>query len=100
MDQKMRFFLSYLFFLQISVRIFTSVGRLTQLTSLELAGDWIKVMIMIMTMIMMILIMIIINTSAVSELANLAQLEHLKMPGSKQLTSGDFKALFTKLKRL
>ena len=97
----MRFFLSYLFFLQISVRIFTFVGRLTQLTSLKLAGDWIKVMIMIMTMIMMILIMItIINTSAVSELANLAQLEHLKMPGSKQLTSGDFKALFTKLKRL
>ena len=72
------------------------MGRLTQLTSLELAGDWIKVMMMIM----MIIIVIIVKTSAVSKLANLAQLEHLKMPGSKQLTSGDFKALFTKLKRL
>ena len=105
MDQKRRleqkikiiiFCLKHLFFLRISVRKFPSVGRLTQLTSLELAGDWIKVMMMIM----MIIMMIIVKSSAVSELANLAQLEHLKMPGSEQVTSGDFKALFTKLKKL
>ena len=59
----------------------SGLGKLSQLTSLELAGDWIK-------------------SSAVTELSNLEQLERLKMPGSEQVTSADFKTLFTKLKKL
>lgn len=59
----------------------SGLGRLSQLTSLELAGDWIK-------------------SSAVTELGHLEHLERLKMPGSEQVTSGDFKTLFTKLKKL
>jgi len=59
----------------------SGLGKLSQLTSLELAGDWIK-------------------SSAVMELGHLEQLERLKMPGSEQVTSGDFKTLFTKLKKL
>ena len=54
------------------------IGSMTQLTSLELAGDWIK-------------------TSGVKELGNLTKLERLKMPGAEQLTPKDLKDLFSRL---
>ena len=49
------------------------LGSMTQLTSLELPGDWVK-------------------TGAVKELAGLAGLQELRLPGAEQLTPRDTKA--------
>ena len=55
--------------------------QLCQLTSLELAGDWVK-------------------SSAIKDLANLANLHTLKLPGAEQVTPRDLKELFSRLKML
>ena len=57
------------------------IGSMTNLTSLELAGDWIK-------------------TTGVKEIANLTKLERLKMPGAEQVTPKDLKDLFSQLSNL
>ena len=57
------------------------LGTMTHLTSLELAGDWLR-------------------TSAVTEIAKLHNLERLKIPGAEQLTPKDLKNLFVKLRNL
>ena len=58
-----------------------NLGQMSSLTSLELAGDWIK-------------------TSGIAELANLQQLEKFKLPGAEQVTPKDLKDLFSKLTKL
>jgi len=57
------------------------LGTMTNLTSLELAGDWIK-------------------TTGVKEIGNLKKLERLKMPGAEQVTPKDLKDLFCQLTNL
>ena len=55
--------------------------HLCQLTSLELAGDWVK-------------------SSAMKDLSNLTNLHTLKIPGAEQVTPKDLKELFSRLKLL
>ena len=55
--------------------------QLSQLTSLELAGDWLK-------------------SSAMKDLSNLTNLHTLKIPGAEQVTPRDLKELFSSLKML
>ena len=57
------------------------LGSMTNLTRLELAGDWIK------------------NTG-LKEIGNLIKLETLKMPGAEQVTPKDLKDLFSQLTNL
>ena len=58
-----------------------NLGQMSHLTSLELAGDWIK-------------------SSGIAELANLQQLEKFKLPGAEQISPKDLKDLFSKLTKL
>ena len=57
------------------------VSSLTQLTSLELAGDWIK-------------------TSGTAAISQLTLLERLKMPGAEQVTAKDMRDMFSALTKL
>ena len=59
----------------------SSLGKLTNLTSLELAGDW-------------------IHGPAAVKLANLTNLTQLKIPGSGKLVAKDLKDLFSQLTKL
>eukprot|EP00092_Neocalanus_flemingeri_P036685 GFUD01039940.1.p1 GENE.GFUD01039940.1~~GFUD01039940.1.p1 ORF type:complete len:385 (-),score=97.46 GFUD01039940.1:18-1118(-) len=57
------------------------LGTMTNLTSLELAGDWIK-------------------TAGIKAISNLVKLEKLKMPGAEQVIPKDLKDLFSQLTNL
>eukprot|EP00092_Neocalanus_flemingeri_P036684 GFUD01039939.1.p1 GENE.GFUD01039939.1~~GFUD01039939.1.p1 ORF type:complete len:363 (-),score=105.40 GFUD01039939.1:18-1106(-) len=57
------------------------LGTMTNLTSLELAGDWIK-------------------TAGIKAISNLVKLEKLKMPGAEQVTPNYMKDLFSQLTNL